>query len=104
MFRAVLAWDEDKIIELARIFLSRDNAAAAALCLNRYVSQVWDFKPKSIEDLANHLELFLAYMRMLPNLASPASRSTFTSAMRLFGIQRLSAGTSDETFTIRPGT
>lgn len=104
MFRAVIAWDKDKIVELARIFLSRGNAAAAALCLNRYVAKVGHFKPQSIDDVANYLELFLAYTRILSDLASPSSKQTFTLAVRLFGVQRLPTGTSDPTFTTRPGT
>ena len=107
MFKVVVADNKDKITQLAKGFLLTDNFAAAGLCLNRYFTRIRNrkfLKPSSIDQLSSYLELFLAYTRILSDLASPANSSKTTLAERLFGFRRLSAGATHDTFTTLPGT
>ena len=100
MFKAILSRDTRELANLGRNFLETGNTTAAALCLNNYFLKFPNIETMTIQELADTLELFRAYIKILFDFAFRTDPTASLPAARLFGFHRLS---TDE-FLIPTGT
>ncbi|KNZ80017.1 TPR and ankyrin repeat-containing protein 1 [Termitomyces sp. J132] len=100
MFKAIIAYDKFNLARLAHVFLGTSNTSAATLCLYHYFRIVPRLRTMTSEDLAEILHLFLAYIRLLYELAFQLDPRV-PSVQTLFGIRYTS---SVDDFFIPSGT
>ncbi|KAG6863622.1 hypothetical protein C0991_004590 [Blastosporella zonata] len=100
MFRSIMAHDVLNLTQLAHIFLGTSNAPAATLCLCHIFRTFPRITARSSGELADILQLFLAYTKLLYELAFQFDPHTSPSVQTLFGFHR----TSFDNFFLPPDT
>ncbi|KAG6859929.1 hypothetical protein C0995_001823 [Termitomyces sp. Mi166 len=100
MFKAIISYDKSNLAKLAHGFLETSNNSAAALCLYHYFRGFPQITAVTSEELAEILQLFLAYIRLLYDFAFKIDPRVVPSAQTLFSIRH----TSLDDFFVPAGT
>ncbi|KAG6919462.1 hypothetical protein DXG01_005721 [Tephrocybe rancida] len=101
MFRAIIARDRPSLAKLAHIFLGSSNTSAATLCLHHLFRTFPRIAvTTSSQELADILELFLAYIRLLYELAFQLDPRATPYIHTLFGFRHISL----DDFFVPPNT
>ncbi|KAF8060885.1 hypothetical protein FPV67DRAFT_312197 [Lyophyllum atratum] len=89
MFKAILAYDRLEQAKLAKSFLETNNTSAATLCLNQLFRKFPQVTVMTTLELAEILQLFLAYLRLLFEFAFKVDPRVAPSIERLFGVHHI---------------
>ncbi|KAG6874166.1 hypothetical protein C0995_005584 [Termitomyces sp. Mi166 len=100
MFKAIISYDKINLAKLARGFIETSNNAAATLCLYHYFRVSPEITAVTSEELAEILQLFLAYIRLLYDFAFKLDSRAVPSVQTLFSIRH----TSLDNFFVPAGT